>query len=102
MSRARTIRSTPPDNVPPTNDEDEPIPPEPGEDEVIVVDGEPPDISISTVAGGPRKYYIHGDPVTIVAERIEYLDEYGKLVTETLRDYTKKTLRNHFASLNDF
>jgi type I restriction enzyme R subunit len=30
------------------------------------------------------------------------LDEYGKLVTETLRDYTKKTLRNHFVSLNDF
>ncbi len=93
---------TPPDNVPPTNDEDEPIPPEPGEDEVIVVEGEQPDITISTDAGGPRKYYIHGDPVTIVAERIEYLDEYGKLVTETLRDYTKKTLRNHFVSLNDF
>ena len=31
--------------------------------------------------------------MTIVAERIEYLDEYGKLVTESLRDYTKKTLR---------
>jgi type I restriction enzyme, R subunit len=93
---------TPPDNVPPTNDEDEPIPPEPGNDEVVVVDSEQPDVTISTDGGGPRKYYIHGDPVTIVAERIEYLDEYGKLVTETLRDYTKKTLRNHFVSLNDF
>jgi type I restriction enzyme R subunit len=92
----------PPDDVPPANDEDEPIPLEPAEDEVIVVDGEQPDITISTDAGGPRKYYIHGDPVTIVAERVEYLDEYGKLVTETLRDYTKKTLRNHFVSLNDF
>jgi type I restriction enzyme, R subunit len=38
----------------------------------------------------------------IVAERIEYLDEYGKLVTESLRDYSKKTLRKRFASLNDF
>ncbi len=101
MSPARTTRSTPPDNVPPAKDEDEPIPPEPGEDEVIV-DGAQPDISIATGNGGLRKYYIHGDPVTIVAERIEYLDEYGKLVTETLRDYTKKTLRNRFASLNDF
>jgi type I restriction enzyme R subunit len=93
---------TPPDKVPPTNDEDEPIPSEPAKDEVIVVDSEHPDITLSTDGGGPRKYYIHGDPVTIVAERIEYLDEYGKLVTETLRDYTKKTLRNHFVSLNDF
>jgi type I restriction enzyme R subunit len=92
---------TPPDNVPPAKDEDEPIPPESTEDEVIVA-GAHPDISIPAGNGGSRKYYIHGDPVTIVAERIEYLDEYGKLVTETLRDYTKKTLRSHFASLNDF
>jgi len=92
---------TPPDNVPSAKDEDEPIPPEPAKDEVIV-DGAGPDISIPTGDGGSRKYYIHGDPVTIVAERIEYLDEYGKLVTETLHDYTKKTLRNRFASLNDF
>ena len=27
---------------------------------------------------------------TIIAERIEYLDENGKLITETLRDYTKR------------
>src|SRR5262249_20115953 len=29
-------------------------------------------------------------------------DEYGKLMTESLRDYSKKTLRKRFASLNDF
>jgi type I restriction enzyme, R subunit len=62
---------TPPDNAPPTQDEDEPIPPEPGKDEVVVVDTEPPDITIQTGNGGRRKYYIHGEPVTIVAERIE-------------------------------
>ena len=37
-----------------------------------------------------------------MAERVEYLDEYGKLVTESLRDYSKKTVRQHFASLDDF
>jgi type I restriction enzyme R subunit len=40
--------------------------------------------------------------VTIVAERVEYLDEDGKLITETLRDFTKKALKNRFASLDDF
>ncbi len=40
--------------------------------------------------------------MTIVAERIEYLDENGNLVTEGLRDYSKKTLRKHFASLDEF
>ena len=38
----------------------------------------------------------------ILSERITYLDEYGKLVTESLRDYSKKTLRKHYASLDDF
>jgi type I restriction enzyme R subunit len=33
---------------------------------------------------------------------VEYLDENGKLITESLRDYTKKALRKRFASLDDF
>lgn len=33
---------------------------------------------------------------------MEYLDEDGKLVTETLRDFTKKALRRRFASLDTF
>jgi type I restriction enzyme R subunit len=91
----------PPDDVPPPQDGDDPVPPEPGEDEEIVVDPEPP-IIVDPPPDGPRKYYIDGGPVRIVAERIEYLDEYGKLVTESLRDYTKNTLRKHFVSLDDF
>ena len=31
----------------------------------------------------PRKIYVDGVGATIVAERVEYLDEKGKLVTET-------------------
>ena len=41
-------------------------------------------------------------PTSIIAERVEYLDENGKLVTESLRDFTKKALKKRFASLNDF
>jgi type I restriction enzyme, R subunit len=33
---------------------------------------------------------------------VEYLDENGKLVTESLRDFTKKALKKRFASLDDF
>jgi type I restriction enzyme R subunit len=53
--------------------------------------------------GGPRpKIYVDGIGVAIVAERVEYLDEHGKLVTESLRDFTKRALRKRFASLDDF
>ncbi len=35
-------------------------------------------------------------------ERVEYLDENGKLVTESLRDYSRKAIRAHYASLDAF
>lgn len=72
------------------------------DDEEVIVDGETPNISF---AGGPTKQgkiYVDGVLVAIVAERVEYLDESGKLVTESLRDFTKRRLRKHFVSLDDF
>ncbi len=82
-----------------STDED-PIPPEPGEDETIIdgSNGMPP------TPDGPEmsKVYVDGVGATIVAERVEYLDENGKLVTESLRDFTKRALRKRFSSLDDF
>jgi type I restriction enzyme R subunit len=53
--------------------------------------------------GGPKpKIYVDGVDASIVAERIRYLDENGRLVTESLRDFTRKALRKRFASLDDF
>lgn len=53
--------------------------------------------------GGPQpKIYVDGIGATIIAERVEYLDDNGKLITESLRDFTKKALLRRFASLNDF
>ena len=88
---------TPPDDIPPT-DED-PIPREPGEDETII-DG--PWIPLTPDGPGRPKVYVDGIGATIVAERVEYLNEHGKLVTESLRDFTKRALRKRFASLDVF
>ncbi len=90
---------TPPDDAPPAGEGDD-VPEEPGEDETII-DG-PPDIGLPLEGGGMRKVYVDGIGATIIAERVEYLDENGKLVTESLRDYTKKALRKRFSSLDDF
>jgi type I restriction enzyme R subunit len=92
---------TPPEDVPPANDDDAPVPPNPSDDETIV-DGLPPDISIPPDAEKRKKIYVDGVGATIIAERVEYLDENGKLVTESLRDFTKNALKKHFASLDDF
>jgi len=53
-------------------------------------------------AGRRRKIYVDGVSVSVIAERVEYLDENGKLITESLRDFTKRALRKRFASLDDF
>lgn len=92
----------PPDNVMPRTDEEDPITPEPTDDETIMVDPERPNITIPPGPNMPRKYHIHGKEVTIIAERVEHLDEAGRLVTETLRDYSKNTLRKRYASLDAF
>ena len=53
--------------------------------------------------GGPtKKVYVDGVSAAVVAERVQYVDKDGKLVTESLRDFTRKALRRRFASLDDF
>jgi type I restriction enzyme, R subunit len=91
----------PPDDVPPTGEDGETLRDKPGADEIIV-DGEPPDISIKEGEERRRKIYVDGVGAEVVAERVEYLDENGKLVTESLRDYTKNALKRRFASVDDF
>jgi type I restriction enzyme R subunit len=87
---------TPPDIAPPSRDGT--IPPTPGEDETVV-----DQLGLPLPPGGPiRKIYVDGVGARILAERVEYLDENGKLVTESLRDFTKTALRKRFASLDDF
>ena len=90
----------PPDDHPPPNDDKETATQETGDDETII-DG-PPDITLPPDGAGRRKVYVDGVAATIVAERVEYLDDKGKLVTESLRDFTKRALRKRFASLDDF
>ena len=75
-----------------------PSPDAPGEGETVISDPgwpQPP-------GSGPRKIYVDGIDAAIVGERVEYLDENGKLVTGSLRDFTRKALRSQFASLDDF
>ena len=92
----------PPDDVAPPSDEEDPISAEPSADETVVHDGNPPDVSIDTGATPRGKVFVDGVTASIVAERVEYLDENGRLVTESLRDFTKKALRKRFASLDAF
>lgn len=59
---------------------------------------------VGTPLGEPPKKYVIGSNVTVVVarERVQYLDAHGKLVTESLRDYTRINLRKQYDSLDAF
>ena len=50
----------------------------------------------------PVKYYLNNVEVRVATERVQYLDEHGKLITESLKDYSRKTVRQSYTSLSEF
>jgi type I restriction enzyme, R subunit len=84
-----------------------PVPPDDLEDPIEgdTPFAEKPDITGGDVTGGGegRIKYVVGDvTVHIVSERVQYYGPEGKLITESLKDYTKTRVKNDFASLDDF
>lgn len=52
--------------------------------------------------GRRRKITVNGVEVAIIKERVQYMGEDGKIITESLRDYTRKSIRTTYASLDSF
>ncbi len=48
------------------------------------------------------KYYVDDVPVQVIGERVQYYGHDGKLITESLKDYTKKRVSKEFTTLDDF
>ena len=50
----------------------------------------------------PRKYYIDGVEVEVLARRVQYLGVDGKLITEALSAYVKRKLQDKYLTLGNF
>jgi len=50
----------------------------------------------------PRKYYVGDVMVKVLSERVQYVDKDGKLITESLIDYTKKNILQQYSRLDEF
>lgn len=50
----------------------------------------------------PRRYVVDNVEVRVLAERVQYFDANGRLITESLKDYTRNTVGKEFASFSDF
>jgi type I restriction enzyme, R subunit len=86
---------TPPD---PTLEE------EPIEDEIDVILDDPDHVYDDAEAEESDRhlYVVSGVKFTVVAERVQYYDRDGKLITESLKDYTRRTVQEEFATLDEF
>jgi type I restriction enzyme R subunit len=51
---------------------------------------------------GKVKYVLGDVTVYVVSERVQYYGPEGKLITESLKDYTRQTVRKDYASLDEF
>lgn len=53
-------------------------------------------------SGGRTRYVVDNVEVTVIAERVQYLGPDGKLITESLKDFTRKQVKGQYATLDDF
>ncbi len=88
--------------------DDPPVPPdEEGDteiDDTLVSDSNSDDIIVDSASQSEKRYkYVIDDvPVMVVAERVQYYGKDGQLITESLKDYTRKSLLKEYSSLNSF
>ncbi len=85
--------------------DDRHVPPEipTGEEEIPIDGNEAPERDSGKITHTPpARYYVDDVEVTVATERVQYLGADGKLITESLRDYTRKQVRKEYASLDTF
>ena len=93
--------------------DDPPVPPEVSDNTTTTTFGEFGEEEQSEVEGGilgypfggedrPRKFYVDGVEVRVLSKRVQYLGPDGKLITELLRSYAKKTLQKDYKTLDEF
>lgn len=61
-----------------------------------------PDIAKEGERQFRRKVIVNGVEVTILNERVQYMGEDGKIITENLRDYTRRNVKKNYATLDAF
>ena len=86
----------------PTPEDDDQDQPEAPDDPRLSPDGPPPLDLPEGEEEGPKKYVVSGVKVSVLAERVMYYGHDGKLITESLTDYTRAAVKGRYESLHEF
>ncbi|MDP1977517.1 EcoAI/FtnUII family type I restriction enzme subunit R [Undibacterium sp.] len=68
----------------------------------LVYDESQSDLNGNEVHQGRVKYIVSDVEVFVTSERVQYMGPDGKLITESLKDYTRQTVRKDYTSLDQF
>jgi len=88
--------------IPPDEQEPDEAHPTTGPQDVEESGGPGDDSPPEPQPGRRAKYVVDDVEVTVIAERVQYYGKDGKLITESLKDYTRKAVRKSYASLDQF
>ena len=90
-------------------DNDDIVPPPPGSETDDIIDPnvppETPNVDFPMIVGEgqpPTKYVVGDVAFSVAVEQIQYMDANGDLITESLRDYTRKKITSSYSSLDVF
>ena len=70
--------------------------PQPQVPDISIIDSNLDEVNIR------KKVFVNGVEVTIINERVQYLDENNQMISESLHDYTRKNVHANYASLDSF
>lgn len=89
------------------NEEDEEeLENEDSEEDVILGGGSGTGIIIDPPGGtggeGRKRYYVNDVEVMVINDRVQYYGSDGKLITESLKAYSKKNIKKEFSSIDEF
>lgn len=79
---------------------DDIVPPEEGGDDLYTTDEDGNEDEFEDNKN--HKFRVKDVTVNIISERVQYYDKDGKLITESLKDYSKKNILEEFADLDTF
>lgn len=68
----------------------------------VIIDVDSPKDIVPASGEKKRKVYVNNVEVMLISERVQYYDEDGKLITESLKDFTRRNILRDYASLDDF
>jgi len=88
------------DDIPSPNDDDTPDSDDIDDGDEIIVEPDP--VGGGDIEDDRRRYYVDDVEFQVINERVMFYGDDGKLVTDSVKDYSRKSILSEYETLDDF